>query len=60
MIMKELYLKKIAVLREVLELTQSVEFMGNDDDADHYIDLIAKREELFERAKDIDKKIDCR
>jgi len=56
--MKELYLEKIAVLQEVLELTRDVGFNGNDDDADKYIDLIAKREELFDKAKGIDKKLE--
>ena len=56
--MKKLYLEKISILQEVLSLTQSVGFKGNDDDAEKYIDLIAKREELFEKAKEIDKKLD--
>ena len=56
--MKDLYCEKIGILKEVLELTQGVEFTGSDDDADKYIDLIAKREELFGRAKEIDKELD--
>ena len=55
--MKDLYLEKIAILQKVLQLTQGVEFNGSDDDADKYIDLIAKREDLLEKAKEIDKKL---
>ena len=57
--MKDLYHNKLAILREVLDLTQNVEFHGNDNDADKYIDLIAKREDLFDQAKEIDKKLEC-
>ena len=56
MLMKDLYLEKIAILRKVLQLTKSVEFSGNHD-ADEYIDLIAKREEWLEKAKEIDKRM---
>ena len=55
--MNDLYFEKIAILKEVLKLTQSIEFKGNEDDADKYIDLIEKREELFDRAKEIDKRL---
>lgn len=55
--MRDLYQEKINILREVLELTQSVGFKGNDGDADQYISLIARRETLFGRAKEIDKEL---
>jgi len=55
--MKELYLEKIAILREVLKLTQNVGFKDDEEDADKYVELIEKREELFGKAKALDEKL---
>ena len=55
--MTELYIEKIRLMREVLELTQSAEFKGNDEDVDTYVDLMAARDELFDRAKQIDEEL---
>ena len=55
--MNSLYEEKISILKEVLDLTQSVAFSGNDDDADKYVDLIETREGLIGRAKEIDRQL---
>jgi hypothetical protein len=55
--MEELYLEKIDVFNEVLELTQNLEFKNDEHDAEKYIELMEKREKLFDRAKKIDEKL---
>lgn len=54
MSMEKLYNEKIGILREALALTEGAAFRGTEEDADVYIDLIDKRDKLFERAKAID------
>lgn len=52
-----LLVKKSELLIEILDITKSTTFVGDENDPARYIELIEKRDALFNKVYDIDEKI---
>ncbi|MDR3090633.1 MAG: hypothetical protein LBU36_00330 [Clostridiales bacterium] len=50
--------RKDALLGEILKLTESVTFVGDENDPQRYIDLMERRTPLFEEIYGLDEKIE--